>query len=347
MPASDTDREYKQFREAVEALDRAYGDNAEKMEAAIKKAEKEREDLIASARKEFDEHLEAMKERLRQVKLITPADKPPPTRRAAYSDRASLLMAKLCKLAYERYDKGESYRLILRDKLAFGGFTLVDSFSAGPTQGFVAYNDTISVLAFRGTTTVEDWKINLDAKREIIKNHPRNVRAHRGFLRAYAHAEPRILELMRDLPDRPFYITGHSLGGALAVIASAALPLEPDVKSDNISAVYTFGAPRVGGGDFTQIVKVPHYRVFNPWDIVPSVPPVWASFQHTGDMRFLARDDRAPLIRKQMLGGMLTFDLARNAWLLLRRSNRTAVQQHDIMKYIVKLQSISDARNKA
>jgi hypothetical protein len=347
MSGKDTDREYAEFRKAVEALDRDYGDNAEKMEAAVRKAEKDRDELISSARREFDEHLEKMKARLAQVKLVSMADRPPPTRRAAYSDRTALLMAKLSKLAYERYEKGDAFRLILRDKLSFGGFTLVDAFSAGPTQGFVAFNDTISVLVFRGTTTLEDWKVNLDAKRDIIKTHPRNVRAHRGFLRAYLAAEPRILELMREVPDRPLYLAGHSLGGALAVIASAALPLDPDIKADSIASVYTFGAPRVGGGDFTQIVKVPHYRVFNPWDIVPSVPPVWASFQHTGDMRFLARDDRAPLIRKQVLGGFFTFDLARSLWLSVRRSNRTAVQQHDIMKYIVKLQKISETRNKA
>ena len=63
-----------------------------------------------------------------------------------------------------------------------------------------------------------------------------------------------------------FYITGHSLGGALAQIASAAL------IRDNLATCYTFGSPRVGTAGFDEQVKCPHYRVINNWDLVPGLP---------------------------------------------------------------------------
>jgi len=64
----------------------------------------------------------------------------------------------------------------------------------------------------------------------------------------------------------PIYITGHSLGGALAQIAAAVL------GSDQVGACYTYGSPRVGNSYFDLWVKVPSYRVLNYADIVPQVP---------------------------------------------------------------------------
>ena len=69
-------------------------------------------------------------------------------------------------------------------------------------------------------------------------------------------------------PDLGIYITGHSLGGALAQISAAALS-----KNDNVAACYTFGSPRVATLRFDTEVKCPHYRVIDNWDLVPGVPP--------------------------------------------------------------------------
>lgn len=51
-------------------------------------------------------------------------------------------------------------------------------------------------------------------------------------------------------PDAKLLITGHSLGGAAAVIAAVALhAIVPD------PVVYTFGAPRVGNGFFAVYIR--------------------------------------------------------------------------------------------
>jgi hypothetical protein len=61
-------------------------------------------------------------------------------------------------------------------------------------------------------------------------------------------------------------ITGHSLGGALAITAVKFL------ASDITGACYTFGSPPVGTKTFDFDIKTPIYRVVNHVDIVPRLP---------------------------------------------------------------------------
>ena len=63
------------------------------------------------------------------------------------------------------------------------------------------------------------------------------------------------------------FITGHSLGGALALLTTVLVA--PDVNG----ACYTFGAPRVANYEYFRDLKTPVYRVVNSSDAVPRVPP--------------------------------------------------------------------------
>jgi len=335
-------------REASEAARTARMDAIDRARRLERESLEQLEAELEQAETAFHAKLDEMREDILRLSPVTSNESnSPPTKRAAYSDRTAALMAKLSLLAYDRFENGPSEEEILTRKLRAGGLELVGTFNCGGTQGFVCENDKLAVLVFRGTTDVVDWKTNLKAKRVVIKNNNRRVRAHEGFLNAYLAAEHDIIDLIsRIYFGKPIYIAGHSLGGALAVVASAAIPMEDELTADQIAAVYSYGAPRAGGGDFRELIKVPHYRVFNPWDIVPSVPPVWASFQHTGDVRYLAHPDRKPAIRKSPLGGFMSLALLRSAVLRLAGSDRTSIKQHDIKKYVTRLESIARARNK-
>ena len=112
-------------------------------------------------------------------------------------------------------------------------------------------HEYFAVLVFRGTTGDLDWRTNRRARRVLLKDNKYGIEVHTGFLEAYQAAEAQILELIKELPPQlPVYITGHSLGGALSVIASAAISLEDGSLRDRIAAVYTFGAPRVAKKGF-------------------------------------------------------------------------------------------------
>ena len=77
------------------------------------------------------------------------------------------------------------------------------------------------------------------------------------------------------------YMTGHSLGAAMATIA--ATRYQPH-------ELFTFGSPRVGGPRFIKHVKCPHYRFMNNNDIVCRIPPAWLGFRHHGEMIYFDRN---------------------------------------------------------
>ena len=231
-----------------------------------------------------------------------------PTWRAAYSDRTCALMASLCAIAYDNFEDPTGVSLgTMRARLKKGGFDLVATYTTSiGTQAYLATSDQMTVLAFRGTQDFADWEINLASGRKPLRAGDDTVCVHEGFLRAFRSVEQAIAKDLagaRVPQDKGLYINGHSLGGALAQIASAAF------ERDTLAACYTFGSPRVGQRSFDTEVKCPHYRLVNGLDVVPAVPPPYLGYQHGGDVRVLGRlgdspkrYDRTPFLLGAWLG---------------------------------------------
>ena len=178
------------------------------------------------------------------------------------------------------------------------------------TQAFIAFNDEYAVLVFRGTEATSITDIRTDTKARLITS-PSNGLVHEGFQKAFASVEESINERLESeqLKGKPLYITGHSLGGALATIATREF--KSPVK---VAASYTFGSPRVGNENWINQIKSPIYRLVNAADSVTMLPPgsitmsglsflvglipsfgdklkVWLSkyngYIHAGNMRYL------------------------------------------------------------
>jgi triacylglycerol lipase len=256
-----------------------------------------------------------------------------PTWRAAYSDRTSALMASLCAIAYDNFeDQTGAGRDLMAHRLRKGGFELINTYSTLlSTQASLAASDQMIVLAFRGTQDGADWMTNLGAKLTALNpTAARSVQIHRGFLEAFQDVERKIRPDLDRLPaDKGLYITGHSLGGALAQIASSAF------ERDTLAACYTFGSPRVGQKRFDAEVKCPHYRLVNARDVVPSVPPPWLGFAHGGDVRVLSR--KGGLKRYERTPALLIFRFALFGlwWALTRKF--PLIDDHMIGRYREKL----------
>jgi len=262
----------------------------------------------------------------------------PPIHRAAYSDRMAWIMASMAHLAYDRFEEGGEALEVFKAKLTGGGYTLLATFNAPSTgtQAFLASGGEYAVLAFRGTepTRMEDIKADaMFRKLTTIQG-----RVHSGFVEAYQSVEAEVEAAVDQLQDMPLYITGHSLGAALATICTQHLEHTPRYQN-KIAACYTFGSPRVGDEEYDREFKSPIYRVVNTTDVVTIVPLLTMGFIHIGDVRFLGRNDSemrrfVPFFYRffQFLFGVLKLFVP---W----------ASDHAILEYRRKLEAVAQDRN--
>lgn len=159
--------------------------------------------------------------------------------------------------------------------------------------GFVLVSKTRNIIVFRGTQRNTEWLYNFYARQQDYRNPTGGEalgKVHRGFVanyRSIINPIPRDVAKQLD-PSVPCYITGHSLGSALAVLASIDLALNVPALKPQIQ-LYTYAGARVGDPTFARIhaQAVPnHYRIVNLADIVPLLPPIQSpggTYVHTGE----------------------------------------------------------------
>jgi len=176
------------------------------------------------------------------------------------------------------------------------GFTgAFDFFDNRDTQGFVAESNDAILVAFRGTQPNRpmDWFADFRATCDPW-DHTNAGKVHSGFYSALRKVWGVTLANGEILPRRlvnrgskTVWITGHSLGGALAELCAAQALF---VSKIPVQGVYTFGQPRVGTKDFADAVNAKLgsgiFRFVNDRDIVPRVPLFSMGFCHYGGQRF-------------------------------------------------------------
>lgn len=265
----------------------------------------------------------------------------PPIYRAAYSDRMAWIMASMAELAYMQFENDPEKRTLFLARLESGGFKLIKTFNSKETdtQAFLAECEDYAVLAFRGTEVkkIKDVKTDIAAsKMSLLQGY-----VHKGFLNAYKSVADDIKKSLLGIRGKPLYITGHSLGAALATVATQNLEhdhLYPRFR-EIIAACYTFGSPRVGNSHYEQEFKSPIYRVVNTTDVVTTIPLLAMGYMHIGDVRYLgAREGEfqrgIPLFRRGLMFLVATFRLF-----------SPIVLDHGIAKYRAKLEKIAQKRN--
>ncbi len=228
-----------------------------------------------------------------------------PSYRKAYSDRTAWLMAFLSELVYIRFNpifknkakvelielietfskkqdfssfsklinafdyEPESEKQKLVENCEFLNLNLIRTYDQNETQAMLLENTGNLFLAFRGTEPkrIKDIKTDLNA---VIKQCNSGGKIHTGFDKAFAEVALDIQKTLNQkaYKNKPLYITGHSLGGALATIAAKKL-----THAGGIAACYTYGSPRVGDTEWIANIKTPIYRIVNAHDPVTLVPP--------------------------------------------------------------------------
>jgi hypothetical protein len=164
------------------------------------------------------------------------------------------------------------------------GFTATKSFDSGDVQGYWCTVDDIALLAFRGTSNPGQWL--RDARFFPVTYDWGHV--HVGFRDGVGEVEAALAEFDGVASAaKHVWLTGHSLGGALALIAAARLKMKTGVRA----LVHTYGQPAVGLNDFAErfSVEMPSrlWRFVNQSDIVTRVPP-WP-YRHTGIVKRIVK----------------------------------------------------------
>jgi triacylglycerol lipase len=140
-------------------------------------------------------------------------------------------------------------------------------------MGFIAKNENKIFIVFRGTKTPKEWISNLtiSMKEYFIPSYG-NV--HEGFLEVYNSIKETIDKNKAIIAgNNKIFVTGHSLGAALATLSLPDIEINHGKKID---ALYTFGSPRVGDALFVRkfdgIFENRSFRVVNTSDVVTSIP---------------------------------------------------------------------------
>ncbi|MCY9846394.1 lipase family protein [Vibrio caribbeanicus] len=235
------------------------------------------------------------------------------------------------------------------------------------TQAILVETPSSYVLAFRGTEATSLNDIKADAKATTIKCRT-SGKIHEGFHEAFESVQEKLNAALKELDkSKPLFITGHSLGGALATIAAKRLKFKY-----GIAACYTFGAPRVGDKEWIATIKTPIYRIVNAADSVTMLPPngvtigvlsagvgfipwigskakkflleKFSGYIHGGNMRYLTNCKKGEYEDVQLLYSV-SFLFRLKAVLIGKLPYKKFLSDHSISIYRKKLEIVALKRN--
>lgn len=258
----------------------------------------------------------------------------------------------------------------LESDLGLLNLSLVETFDNKGTQAILVQMGEFRVLAFRGTEAMSIKDIRADTRASTASCES-GGKVHTGFTEAFDNVSGLITRVLnkKEHANAPLYITGHSLGGALATIAAKRLQ-----HPGGIAACYTFGSPRVGDEEWVAGIKAPVYRVVNAADCVTMLPPgantvtafgwlvqfvpvvglnmrKWLlsrfnGYMHGGDMRYLTNVKKGEYATARLLFSVTLYTRLRG---LIEKHKpwRSFLCDHSIDVYRRKLAHIATTRNPA
>jgi len=214
----------------------------------------------------------------------------------------------------KRYDRVNAGTLVTAARAVYGDREMINGWAAGlgcedceviedagtDTRVMAASGEGFVIVCFQGTADLRNWITDLDCElvNERISESVSGAKIHAGFQQALKSVIPELRETLTRLAleRRDVYFTGHSLGGALAMLAAARMQNEEwRMQNENSSRpipnspgiwLYTFGQPRVGNGAWARWydgrLKERSWRIVHAEDIVPRVPWLLRMFRHAG-----------------------------------------------------------------
>ena len=228
-----------------------------------------------------------------------------------WNTKPSFVFSSMAHIAYFSEIKTKRFMSQLgADKVIF--------YDINGAQAFLSIWNNKAILAFRGTQPIEDkgkhhhklgffrkfrikhfLHLPLDPLSLIYLNNDiladlkfvptsfdniKTVNVHTGFLQELDKLWLKIVnDISQHLKDIPIWVTGHSLGGAMATLAG---------MRHNFEEVITFGEPRVGFHIEKAFKAKDHTRYVNGDDPVTKLPPeLLFGYDHHGKVIHISDHD--------------------------------------------------------
>jgi triacylglycerol lipase len=184
-------------------------------------------------------------------------------------------------------------RAFVQKHLKSAGLLKVEWFDGNSTQCYVASDNEVIIVVFRGTEirprpgTLNLSNIVADIMTDVefgLVESGHGGKVHQGFKRGLEEVWERVYDYIcsqRQGNNRTLWFTGHSLGAALATLAAQ--------RYGSGCSLYTFGSPRVGDLEFVESLAVSAYRFVNHQDVVTRVPPP-VLYRHVGELYSIGRE---------------------------------------------------------
>lgn len=172
----------------------------------------------------------------------------------------------------------------------YPGFQLITQILGNSILAVVGVDVSIKsiVVVFRGSNNIKNFLTDaMILKTNYEKHLCKKCELHSGFFTSYRKLTDKGLEkviaaAVSEHPDYGLLFTGHSLGGAVALIAAVKFN---EQYSGKAVKVYTFGQPRVGDTDYAKYVEskiTNFFRVVHKKDLVPHKPAYLTFYRHSG-----------------------------------------------------------------
>ena len=266
-----------------------------------------------------------------------------------YNDQNALFFADCARLAYE---PESIIQQVMQNELGFKHFHFFANLNLGKktsTEAFIASNEEMIIVAFRGTQEITDFLTDATFK---LEDGPVG-QVHRGFKRGLNEvwdnddvSMKSYLERCQD-NNQSIWFCGHSLGAALATLAAANYALKDNVSNaSSIKGIYTIGQSRVGNSTFATafdaILATKCFRIVNNSDAVPMLPPLGLllKYKHVGQLCYIDSDGGLQLTRSWW---NKILDIAKGIHEDLGVVGFDGLKNHKSAEYIAALKKIKEA----
>jgi hypothetical protein len=158
------------------------------------------------------------------------------------------------------------------------------------TRRFVEWfkDANIQLVSFKDSTDInsKSVEINDDIAEGVVQKNQSSIIIDKidnnfgfvtaGFRGIYVSLRDKLIDaLNKKSPNAKVFVTGHSLGGALATLAIPDILKNTHFTNPENIVLYTFGSPRCGDRNFAKSfddLRVQHWRIANTEDLATMLP---------------------------------------------------------------------------